>query len=65
MWEYTHGHKEEWINAICGNMDAHIIILSEIRERQTSYNITYVWNIKKKFQMNLLTKETHKHRKQV
>ena len=29
-------------------MDLEIIILSEIRERQISYDITYMWNLKKK-----------------
>ena len=28
-------------------MDLEIIILSEVSERQTSYDITYMWNIKK------------------
>ena len=26
-------------------MDLEIIILSEVRERQTSYDITYMWNL--------------------
>ena len=56
--------KNELMLFVATWMHIEIIILSEIRERQTSYNITYVWNIKKKLQMNLLTKETHKHRKQ-
>ena len=37
------------------------------RERQISYDITYMWNLKKNMiQMNLFTKQkrTHKHRKQ-
>ena len=29
-------------------MDLEIIILSEGRERQISYDITYIWNLKKK-----------------
>ena len=28
-------------------MDLEIIILSEVRERQISYDITYMWNPKK------------------
>ena len=28
-------------------MDLEIIILSEVRERQISYDITYMWNLKK------------------
>ena len=44
-----------------------IIKLSEVRQRQISYGITYIWNLfKKMMQMNLLTKQkqTHRHRKQ-
>ena len=29
-------------------MDLEIIILSEVRERQISYDIAYMWNLKKK-----------------
>ena len=34
------------------------------RERQISYNITYMWNLKKVIQMNISTKQkqTHRHR---
>ena len=28
-------------------MDLEIIILSEVRKRQISYDITYMWNLKK------------------
>ena len=28
-------------------MDLEIIILSEVRERQISYDITYMWNLKR------------------
>ena len=48
-------------------MDLQIILLSEVRERQISYDITYMWNLNKKMiQMNLFTKQkqTHRHRKQ-
>ena len=27
-------------------VDLEIIILSEVRQRQTSYDITYMWNLK-------------------
>ena len=37
-------------------MDLEIVILSEVRERQI-YHITYMWNLKKKLQMNLFTKQ--------
>ena len=47
-------------------MDLEIIILSEVRLRQISYDIIYMWNLKKMIQMNLFTKQkqTHRHRKQ-
>ena len=42
-------------------MDLEIVILSEVKsdtERQISYDITYMWNLKKKIiQMNLFTKQ--------
>ena len=38
-------------------MDLEIIILSEVRQRQISYDITYMWNLKKMIQMSLLTKQ--------
>ena len=46
-------------------MDLEIIVLGEVRKRQTLYDITYVWTLKI-MQMNLYTKQkqTHRHRKQ-
>ena len=47
-------------------MDLEIITLSELRERQISYDITYMWNLKEKtIQMNLYTnqKQNHRHKK--
>ena len=38
-------------------MDLNIIILNEVRERQISYDITYMWNLKKMKQINLFTKQ--------
>ena len=39
------------------------VILSEVRERQISYDITYMWNLKKKkIQMNLFTKQKQNHK---
>ena len=48
-------------------MDLEIIILSKSdRERQISYDITYMWNLKKMIQANLFIKQklTHRCRKQ-
>ena len=46
-------------------MDLEIIVLSEVksdRERQISYDTTYMWNLKKMIQMNLFTKQKQTHR---
>ena len=46
-------------------MDLEIIILCEVkseRERQISYNIAYIWNLRKRIQMNLFTKQKQNHR---
>ena len=44
-------HKKEWNNAICGNMvrprDYRTKWSKSDRERQMSYDITYMWNLKK------------------
>jgi len=44
-------------------MDLKFIILSEVSQRQISYDITYRWNLKNDTK-NLFTKhkQTHKHR---
>ena len=50
---YTHIHngilltckKNEIMPFVATWMDLEIIILSEIRERQTSYNISHMWNL--------------------
>ena len=43
-------HKKEWNNAICSNMDGpidyHTKWSKSDRERQISYDITYMWNLK-------------------
>ena len=57
-------------NAIHSNMDeprGYCVKWSMLlRERQVSYDITYMQDLKKIMQMNLLTKlkQTHRHRKQ-
>ena len=53
-------HKKEWNNAICSDMDEprDTEWNKSDRERQISYDITYMWNLKKKMvQMNLFTKQ--------
>ena len=48
-----------------GPRDYHTKCNKSDRERQISYDISYVWNLKKlMIQMNLFTKQTHRHRKQ-
>ena len=43
-------YKKEWNNAICNNMDGprdyHTKWSKSERERQTPYDITYMWNLK-------------------
>ena len=48
-------------------MDTETILLKSDRERQISYDIIYMWNLQKRIQMNLFTKQkqTHRHRKQI
>ena len=43
-------------------MDPEIIILSEVRERQILYDITYTWNLNKMIQMDSFTKEKQIYR---
>ena len=43
-------------------MDVEIIILGEVSKRQTSYDITFMWNLKKKIQTNLFIKQKLIHR---
>ena len=49
-------HKKELNNSICSNMDGprdyHTEWNKSDRERQTSYDITYMWNLKKKNETN-------------
>ena len=45
-------HKKEWINDICNNMDGPIDYIKRSkpgRERQISYDITYMKNLIKKW----------------
>ena len=49
---YIHGillsHKKNEIMPFAATwMDPEIVILSEVRERQISYVIAYMWNLKK------------------
>ena len=39
-------------------------MLSEVSQRQISYDVIYMWNLNM-IQMNLFTKQTHRHRKQI
>ena len=44
-------HQKEWNNAICSNMDGprhyHTKWNKADRERQISYDVTYMWSLKK------------------
>ena len=73
MWyiytmEYYSAIKQNKIMPFAATwMDLEIIVLSKPdRKRQISYDIAYIWNLKKKMiQMNLHTeqKQTHRHNK--
>ena len=62
--------KKEQNNATHSNMDGlgnyYTKWSKSDRQRQISYDITYMWNLKKMIQMNLFIKQkqTHRHRKQ-
>ena len=67
MWyiqtmEYHSAIKKEWNNAICSNMngprDYHTKWSKADRERRVWYDITYMWNLKKKKDTNELIYET-------
>ena len=66
IYTMEYSHKSEWNNAICSNMDGlrvyHTKWSKSGRERQISYDITYMWNLKKWIQMNLFTKQKQTHR---
>ena len=51
-------HKKEWNNAICSNMctprDYHTKWSKSDRERQISYGIAYMWNLKKWYKWTYL-----------
>ena len=50
------GHKKSEIMPSAATWtDLEIIILSEVSQRQMSYDITYMWNLIKMIQMNLFT----------
>ena len=43
-------------------MDLETVTLSEVRQRQISYDIGYKWSLIKMVQMNLFTKQKQSHR---
>ena len=67
--EYYLATEKEQNNAICSNVDAtrdsHTKCSKSERERQISYDIIHMWNLKQR-KMNLSTKQkqTHGHREQ-
>ena len=63
MWyiyttQYYSDIKKEWNNAICSNMDGprdyHTKWSKSDRERQISYDITYIWSLKKWYKWTYL-----------
>ena len=58
MEYYSAVKKPQWTNAIYSNVagpiDYHTKWSKPDRVRQTSYNVAYMWNVKKWYTMNLL-----------
>ena len=71
--EYYSAIKKNEIKTFAATgMDLEIVILSEVSQREKDrylpYDITYMWNLKKKkILMNLFPKqkEIHRHKKQI
>ena len=57
MEYYSAIKKNEIMPSAAPWIDLEIIILIEVSQRQISYDIAYMWNMKKKIQMNLFTKQ--------
>ena len=61
-------HKKEWNNAMWSNMDGprnyHTKWSKSDRERQISYDITYMWNLKYDTSELTKQKQPQRHRKQ-
>ena len=60
MEYYSAIKKNEIMTFAATWVDLEIIILSEVksdRDRQLSYDITYMWDLKKMIQMNLFRKQ--------
>ena len=57
MEYYSATKKNEIMPFAARWMDLEMIILSEVSQRQISYDITYMWNLIKMIQMNLFTKQ--------
>ena len=61
-------HKKEWNNAICSNVDGprdyHAKWSKPDRERQMSYDIAYMWNLKKNIYVYKWTYLQNRNRKQ-
>ena len=57
MEDYSAIKKNEIIPFAATWIELETVILSEVRERQISYYIAYMWNLKKRVQTNLSTKQ--------
>ena len=61
---FSHKKEQNWI--ICrdvgGRRDYRTKWIKSDIERQISYDIAYMWNLKKMMQMNLYTKQYHTNR---
>ena len=56
QWNISH-KKKQIMPSAATRRDLEIFILSEVSQRQMSWDITYMWNLKKMMQMNLFAKQ--------
>ena len=63
MEYYSAIEKDEIMPVAAVWVDMEMIILSEVTQRKANIiRITYMWNLKKRIQMNLFTKQKQTHR---
>ena len=66
MEYYSAIKKNEMLPFAATQLDLEIIILSEVNQTEKDkYDITYMWNLKKKVQINILKTEVDTQRKQL
>ena len=65
IYTHTQWNVKGWNNVICRNTDGpRDYHTKSSKSDKYKYHITYMWNLKKLIQMNLFTKQTHRHKEQ-